>query len=433
METHRYSEYLRYGPVLTIGRYRDWVNSPYPYTGSVTQLVEVRSGWNDSLYHIPSKDGKFRDGGLWLAYNKDILYSISSNAYLQTYRKGFGPAYEGTYKVDSAYANPWISSLVPAESPSDLKELAFEFGAEAWDKLKPDSPVFQAGLSLYELYESLNPLKDLLSKKRRQVRKEVARRRAHGQLVTELHVMNEFAVKPLMNMILDYVKAINVRKKAFDQLLRDESKPVRRTRVLAPKVKVIETHFDNSYSGYNNPNLSPILVTQCYPPGLTYRNIGVTALTEMVWCVGQARYLLPAGARNKAWERKMMRRVMGLNATPSTLWNAIPWSWLVDYFTGLGTFLQAASEGAAAHVWFDYAYVMRSTERTFTLSCYQYNYRNSAGNTNNNHSRVQVRVKTRSRVPASPFGWGIEDANLSALQWSILGSLGYSKLARAST
>jgi len=34
-------------------------------------------------------------------------------------------------------------------------------------------------------------------------------------------------------------------------------------------------------------------------------------------------------------------RALGLNLSASTLWNAVPWTWLIDYFTSIGDFLDA--------------------------------------------------------------------------------------------
>lgn len=36
-----------------------------------------------------------------------------------------------------------------------------------------------------------------------------------------------------------------------------------------------------------------------------------------------------------------LRWALGLHARPSTIWNAIPWTWMVDYFGNIGTFLEA--------------------------------------------------------------------------------------------
>jgi hypothetical protein len=37
----------------------------------------------------------------------------------------------------------------------------------------------------------------------------------------------------------------------------------------------------------------------------------------------------------------LLRNVLGLNMRPATLWNAIPWSWLVDYLFNIGDMLDA--------------------------------------------------------------------------------------------
>nr|UJQ84936.1 MAG: hypothetical protein 1 [Leviviridae sp.] len=428
MSRHVITTSLSYGDVKVIGRTRDWINSPYPYVSNVTEMTEESSGRNDSWYSVPDRTGRFREGYTWLARSR--RYQRSFGDHLLTYRLNAGPAYEGTYRISQTYVNSFMSSLIPTPSDEDIREACFEFGAEAYNKIKPDAPLFEAALSLAELREALPSLKDLLQTHKQKVRKEMKRRkRLPGQLSAELHIANEFGWKPLFQMIVDYINALNKKKKAFDQLLRDEGKPVYRRRVIRSGNDPVTTvHLDNYVNGYNNPNLYPILVTQCYPPGRQYRNLVFSREREIVWAVGRSRYILPKGRRNKKWERMIKRRLMGGYLTPSQVYNMIPWSWLVDYFTGLGNFAAAISEGVAAQVWFEYAYVMRQTETTLAVQCQQHIYTSKVGATKNMYTRSTAHEITRARVVATPFGWGLSDDSLSSYQWGILGALGYSRL-----
>jgi hypothetical protein len=35
------------------------------------------------------------------------------------------------------------------------------------------------------------------------------------------------------------------------------------------------------------------------------------------------------------------RRILSLDYAPSTIWNMLPWSWLVDYFVNIGSYIKA--------------------------------------------------------------------------------------------
>lgn len=59
---------------------------------------------------------------------------------------------------------------------------------------------------------------------------------------------------------------------------------------------------------------------------------------------GHARYV-PGVDFSKINQREMValakRAVLGITVDPSTLWEAMPWSWLVDWFTNMSEFLKA--------------------------------------------------------------------------------------------
>lgn len=74
--------------------------------------------------------------------------------------------------------------------------------------------------------------------------------------------------------------------------------------------------------------------------------------TVKVW--GVVRYkpvVLPDGSPLKRpTPRELRRRILGLNAASITLniWEALPWSWMIDYFVNIGDFLQANPLGRTA-------------------------------------------------------------------------------------
>lgn len=53
----------------------------------------------------------------------------------------------------------------------------------------------------------------------------------------------------------------------------------------------------------------------------------------------QLNATLPGGFEEQRW--LAARAALGLNVSAATIWNAIPWSWLIDYFVNIGTFLDA--------------------------------------------------------------------------------------------
>jgi hypothetical protein len=62
--------------------------------------------------------------------------------------------------------------------------------------------------------------------------------------------------------------------------------------------------------------------------------------TRKVWFTANAKLLtpLPAADRLQGLSQDL---VLGLRISPATFWNMIPWSWLIDYFVNVGTFMEA--------------------------------------------------------------------------------------------
>ena len=127
----------------------------------------------------------------------------------------------------------------------------------------------------------------------------------------------------------------------------------------------------------------------------------------------------------------MLRRLLGSRVTPDVVYNLMPWSWLVDYFTDLGHFIQAVSPGVADRLAADYAYVMQTDIWTRTregLVVVQ-------GSKKEDSQYIELTASTtladvrKMRHRASPFGWGVSQDSLTPKQLAILGALGLSKLS----
>jgi hypothetical protein len=311
-------------------------------------------------------------------------------------------------------------------------------GAEAWSRMRPDKPSFSAATSLLELKDIVAPLKqglkNLISKVEYEKSLRRANRMSEHQRVGNRHLEVQFGYLPLLSDIQNFVEAFDKRHKAFDDMLRNESKPVIRRTTFGGKYdkqNYVTTHTPRP--GNLNTNfvgqVGPIGLTQEYEPingNLTRTQKSSTE--ETWWAEGRFRYLLPPGPRTDAWKRSMVKRIMGGRITPSTLYNLIPWSWLVDYFTDVGQMMEAISPGVADLLICDYAYVMA----TFRWS---HHYTDESPWLSGRYSGATILRPSREkewiikmRYPASPFGFGFKQSDLSPKQLGILGALGLSKI-----
>jgi len=149
----------------------------------------------------------------------------------------------------------------------------------------------------------------------------------------------------------------------------------------------------------------------------------VTTTRIKMWFSGAFTYHLPKeGLSLKLAE---LDHLYGIVPGVDTLYQLTPWSWLVDYFANLGDVIENLNAFQGNGLVMPYGYVMAEKQIT-------------------THSRLDFRVwdgfgyvptsvndtltlTSKSRLPATPFGFGLSPGGLTAKQWSILAALGISR------
>lgn len=124
----------------------------------------------------------------------------------------------------------------------------------------------------------------------------------------------------------------------------------------------------------------------------------------------------------------MLAKIFGAYPTPKVVYNAIPWSWLVDWFLNAGHVISNLDVGVAERLVAEYNYVMRhqQNESRLDVSC-EFCQLGTKGSewAHCSTSRIWSR---KTRTIGSPFRLSIDQDSLSDMQWSILGALGLSRL-----
>lgn len=234
----------------------------------------------------------------------------------------------------------------------------------------------------------------------------------------------QFGWKPLLNDCKDFYLAHLALKNSLEQLIRDEGKAVRR------KVRLRTNSFTNiggihsSYGAFD-----PTFVLQCYAGEPTF--FDTYKYSEDVWLSGAFRYWLPLGNKvDWKWKAWMISRLFGLNPTPYRVYKAIPWSWLVDWFSNLGDVIAASSSNVEERLAADYCYTMCHIKaQNIRESTGLFYDRNSWDARRPIQSTCTVTVEHKSRVPAGVFGPNVSDdpLDLTPTQAAILGALGVSR------
>jgi len=299
-----------------------------------------------------------------------------------------------------------IMHPTPLSTPTLSGDLsAAAWGPEAFAKMKPTKPEFNFANALYELRE--------VTKSLRQGTKQLSD-------IGNYHLAFEFGWKPLLQDIANLVIAQKQAQQRLKQLLRDNGRPVRRRVLIYENEELISQSNTVSVSIW-----SPVLNTYYYRNDPS--SLNTTVRKERIWASARFRYWLPEGPRDIRWKKSMLRRLYGLSVSPSVVYNAIPWTWMIDWFTNVGDMVENLDAGVADRLAADYCYVMRDVKVEARRQAQIY-LKTLTGKPIVYHGNSWNSAFSKSRSKGTPFGFNVNEASLSSHQLGILGALGLSKL-----
>jgi hypothetical protein len=307
--------------------------------------------------------------------------------------------YPNRYAFDYTWNGPYPDFDWKAES----------YGATAWNRMRPDRPDMSILNALYELREVPESLKPRILKYR------------DGKAWSDYFLAVNFGWLPLLSDCQDFVRTTINMKNRLDQLLRDEGKPV--------------TRRISMNSGFPARNDGPIsgesysvgvgLVTPCYVGVPKYTD--TLSVTSKLWGVGQFKYWLPPGPRDWKWRAREILRVYGAYPSPAVVWNAIPWTWLADWFTNVGDVLENIDFTVADRLASNYAFVMRHVLEKLTRTTTAVLMTPSGAPTTVNLTSYLI-GETKERALIDPFSPAVTFDSMSPRQAAILGAIGYSRM-----
>lgn len=248
----------------------------------------------------------------------------------------------------------------------------------------------------------------------------------------------QFGWKPFVNDLRAISEAIATSEKRLAQLKRDSGRLVRRRFEFPTVVSSTETHSYTGRRGY------PSCCTHYYrdSPDLMI----TTHNYQRTWFSGAFTFHFELPDRQKerlAYQAQKARVLLGLDLTPSVVWNLSPWSWLADWVSNTGDILHNASAFGRDGLVLHHGYVMQHSAavRAHTLKGvtarqtgpyairegYNATYHPQGDFTDTFTREVKLRRK------ATPFGFGLDTGAFTDRQWLILGALGLSKGPRSLT
>jgi hypothetical protein len=250
--------------------------------------------------------------------------------------------------------------------------------------------------------------------------KEAAKAAGEGNLAYQ------FGLKPLGQEIGTFAAMVVDADRILKQYLRDAGKVVRRRYEFPTKETEELTTVDAGYpvyiggpeTGSLNPNLSTAQLNSVKI---------LRQVTQRRWFSGAFTYYLPAwyGAGQSASEYALLaKEILGLDIDGDVVWNLMPWSWAIDWFSNVGDVISNRQSEMDDGLIMRYGYMM---EHTIVKDTYIREYPRAFRYGLPMSSHVTLVSETKLRRRANPFGFGLNWDGLNSFQKSILASLGITK------
>lgn len=283
------------------------------------------------------------------------------------------------------------------------------FGAKLYDAMKPTKPPYSLANIVAELRELPRMLLDLKNLWRYSPR-DVARN----------HLGWHFGWVPLVSDALSIVKAQQNLQKRIDWLIRNNGKWIRR------RTSVHETSTNETGDWVNDSSaFNEIFVNSFYKSRPQSRT--TLKMVDRYWASAQFRYFLPRVPPGVALSAVVKRSLQGFHPVKAyQIWNAIPWTWLVDWCLNVGDILENVDSGIADRLAARRFFIMREFEHIATKQARGNFYAHSSRSPISIGAQSSVRILRQTRLRGSPFG--VSPTSLSDMQLGILGALGLSKL-----
>jgi hypothetical protein len=406
------------------------------FSGSLIAYVPpiVNRQQQERVWDFPHLQGRqvtvSEDHPLWARRKSlDGLQDVGGNFYTQkTYVEGsYTSPYVSTGSETYLYGiTPWSTDWYnykgcmapvdpnvmefPSFTSSSMDDLD-EMGASAIAACKPTNSVADLSVALGEILAGGKPK---LVGSSMWKDKTIKAKKAGDEYLNW-----EFGWEPIARDVSDVALAIMQGHEILAQYERDSGKVVRRRINLSPYESTESTVIRDGVNAYA---FGPLHSLQAAP----IRYQGKVFLTKETrvrrWFSGAFTYYLPPSGTVEG-EYLRAKKLYGLGITPETMWNLTPWSWAVDWFSNAGDVLANISSIQQDSLVLRYAYIMEHSvvKHTYTF----------AGPTGYVGSAfppaVSLVAETKLRKRATPYGFGLNWADFSARQLSILAALGLSK------
>jgi hypothetical protein len=216
----------------------------------------------------------------------------------------------------------------------------------------------------------------------------------------------EFGWAPLVRGVRDFAGVVAKSEQIISQYNRDSHNLIRRRIIL-------DDQSDSANSGgvFTTSPGGPF----GYPQGSI-----ISRSFKKTWFSGAYTYYLPTGkgvADKFSRYGSYARKLLGLELTPSTLWELAPWTWALDWYGNTGEVLANVGHLGRDNLVLKYGYIM----------CHTFKQNVWSASTEAGQLSAVYTDEVKLRREATPYGFGVNLDGLSSKQVAILAALGLSR------
>jgi len=395
-------------------------------TGSVPGSITARRCWDQQNPGPP-----YHSGGPFALLEVKIpgSRSYAVNARSRLFAPGFWWQYDGKIVDDGN----WLADTTANYFASGIPGIV-GYDSLAWDKLKPRVSKANVSQFLYELRDMPRMLKttadDALSLWRQLGGNSDLNVVMNPKRIGDSFLNHEFGWVPFLD---DLAKMYDTWQRSNDyisEITRDNGSWKRKRAVLdhSRTSKLIGKIYHPSIMPFGN-DIQGTCETKVIDgvPCKGYCELYEVVETK-VWAVGQFTYYRPefdmlAGeAQGYIGALRRLLTLYGARISPSVIYKVTPWSWLVDWFSQFGKFIQRADDFIVDGIVSRGLFLMRSMKRSVVKSSTA--FFESGQRTFIWERSLETKVR---KVADCPYGFDQTWGGLSLRQAAILGAIGISQ------
>jgi len=322
------------------------------------------------------------------------------------------------------------SEFRTAQAVSDEGQLMFGLGGTAINRVRPNKPILNLSETIGEL-RNLGGIPKMMGSM-------IIRARTVRDLFREggnEYLNAQFGWAPLQRDVMALAEYALTSRTALAQYRRELERLVRRRYQFDDVIETVEglSKSVGSSSYELDPQApfggTPVVGTR----SATITPVEITRTVTKSYFSGGFRIYsseLPYLDDYLAKIETEANTLLGTRLDPEVLWNLQPWSWLADYFVNFGDVLSNISAYTSDGVVMQYGYLMREQEIRKEIFFPRGVWKRTGTSTwspTSDPFTVTLTSHSKTRVKASPFGFGLNPETFTERQWAILLALGLSK------